>query len=487
MEPLANAYQQTGSFSYSGAPTSATPVYPSGLLDTGDPIYPDLVKTLKVHFGYRFASSLPHRIKGTIELRELVLSQSDSWHQPYVLQKTTSFSGNHTDITNSFSLSSLYSLIHGVSTQSGTAAASYSVDLQPFVHITGTVGNQTINETFAPALPFTVAPSEITLAVASAPALPGATYVAPSQSSEVDSTVDPVQAGTVPHLAPNTISIAKYDIGDSVLRFLGLLFLSIALLVAVFHEWLRRQQTVRSNEDLIARRLHSVVVPVTSLAESGGPTLIEVEDFSHLASLAQFLERPILYERNSDTRTYAVDDAALRYIYRPHAVSRTSSPSPSPSRSPASANDRRQPPRPHAQKRPARRHRLAQSRIAYGMSGLVVISLAATCVATFTASNIVPKSTVGTTTEARQYSALAPAGCSSLSLTSMIEESGDYTNYTSHTLIIGSSGIDSFLDLGTDNCIVGGAGRDSVYASPTDVCIVGPTTGATYEGCTKYT
>jgi hypothetical protein len=121
------------------------------------------------------------------------------------------------------------------------------------------------------------------------------------------------------------------------------------------------------------------------------------------------------------------------------------------------------------------------------MSGLVVISLAATCVATFTASNIVPKSTVGTTTEARQYSALAPAGCSSLSLTSMIEESGDYTNYTSHTLIIGSSGIDSFLDLGTDNCIVGGAGRDSVYASPTDVCIVGPTTGATYEGCTKYT
>jgi signal peptidase I len=478
LAPLPGAYQQSGAFSYSAAVNAPTPVYPSGFVTTGDPIYSSLVDAVVLHFKYQFASALVHHIKGTIKLDALLLSQTNTWQRLTTVKAITAFSGDRTSVTSSLALQDLYALITNVSSQSGGASQTYSADIQPIIHITGTVDNKPINATFSPVLPFTVTQTTITLDDAVAPAPPGATYVAPSASTALSSTVHPTQTGSIPHLVANEISVAKYDVPVPLLRVLGFAFGAFALILAGLHELTRRRKSVRSDEELIASRLHSLIVPVVSLSAPG--VAIDVPSFAHLAGLAQFLEQPILYEISDGNRTYAIDDDAHRYVYRP---SLDVEDAPSPGAVPRDATE----PSRRMSSGSSWRRRSKRATAARAGAGLLTLIVAATLVTSFTASTSVPVSHVGTSLNARQFSQLTPAGCSSLGVTALLNGSGFLLNNVSHTLILGSAGIDNITELGQDNCIVGGGGMDTVNATSTDVCIIGPTSGAAYHQCVTRT
>jgi hypothetical protein len=75
---------------------------------------------------------------------------------------------------------------------------------------------------------------------------------------------------------------------------------------------------------------------------------------------------------------------------------------------------------------------------------------------------------------ARLYSQLAPAGCSSLTLSSLVTGSGNFSNSRSNALILGSAGANTITDTGTYNCIIGGGGTNTITGPSTDVCISGP-------------
>lgn len=473
--PLPNAYDQTGTFSYSATVTKPTTVYPSGLVTTGQPIYPDLVDSVALYFGYRFSSALPHRISGTIELKALLLSQSDTWQDLTVVKEATAFTGDTTALTSDLQLAGLYKLISDVSTQAGRAGVPYSALIQPVVHVTGTVGGKVIDERFSPVLPFTVSTTAITLDVAVEPAPPGATYVAPSAGAALASALHPAQAGSVPHLAGNAISMARYQVPVALLRWLGIVLGVLALAVAVFHDRLRRRRTMLSDEQVIARRFHSHIVPVSSLALDRGPGPFEVPDFASLAGLAQFLERPILSETSDDLRTYAVDDGTNRYVTR---LAHGSVVVP---KAGAVITERRiDRETPGA---PARHRRPRRSTLARAGAGFLLLVVAATLTVTFTASTSVPASRAGASTFALQVSQLAPASCGSLTLTSLVMGSGTFSNSLSSALIIGSANRDVITDSGQGDCIVGGAGNDKVTGTATDICIIGPSNGTQYNTC----
>ncbi len=315
--PLTDAYRQSGTFSYSAAVNAPTPVYPSGAVKTGDPIYPSLVSSLGLNFTYHFASPLAHHVTGTIQLRTLVLSSTNTWQSLSTGTATAPFVGDTASVSTTLALSGLYALINTVSAQSGVAGADYAVDVQPVVRITGTVGGNPVKATFLPVLPFQVAPTALTLDVPVAPAPPGATYVAPTAASALAAGLNPTQSGSVPHVYPNMVSVAKYEIRVSLLRTSGLAFAVLAVLVAVLHDVLRRRKTVRSDEELIAKQVGSLIVPVDRLADNDGSARLVVLDFAHLAGLAHYLERPILYEMRDGQRRYEVDDETRRYVYQP--------------------------------------------------------------------------------------------------------------------------------------------------------------------------
>jgi signal peptidase I len=321
--PLSNAYRQTGTFSYSAALKAPTAVYPSGVVKTGDPIYPSLVSSLGLNFKYQFSSPLPHHVTGTIQLHTLVLSSTNTWQSLSTGTAAAPFTGDTASVSTTLALSGLYALINTVSAQSGVTGANYALDVQPVVRLTGTVGGNPIKATFLPVLPFQVAPTALTLDVPVAPAPPGATYVAPTAASALAAGLNPTQSGSVPHVYPNVLSVLKYEVRVSLLRSGGVVLAVLALLVAVLHDVLRRHKTVRSDEEQIAKQVGSLIVPVDRLADVDGSARLVVLDFAHLAGLAHYLERPILYEMRDGQRRYEVDDETRRYVYQPASEMRT--------------------------------------------------------------------------------------------------------------------------------------------------------------------
>ena len=126
--------------------------------------------------------------------------------------------------------------------------------------------------------------------------------------------------------------------------------------------------------------------------------------------------------------------------------------------------------------RRSRRLRRPQHVIAARVGAAIVVLLVTiTLVTSFTASTNVPVSHAGTSAQARLIMQLAPAGCSSLSLTVLVQGSGTFSNSQSHALVLGSAGSNTITDTGAGNCIVGGGGTDSTTGTATDICITGPT------------
>jgi signal peptidase I len=516
---LPNAYAEAGKFSYSAKAKAPTPVYPSGSLATGDPIYPSLVDTLSLRFEYLLSTKLPHSITGTIELRALVLSTSDTWQEVSTVVPLTEFVGDNAVITTDFPLAGLYTLIDSVIADTGIAGTNYSVDIQPVVHVVGTVADQSIDETFSPVLPFAVSRTAIRIDAPAASLPSGATTsTAASAGSALTAVLGPTSSHAIPAQVANEISIAKYRVRVSELRVIGIVFALLALVLAVVHDRLRRRLVRRSEEEQIAKQFNALIVPVAALGPTEGRTLVRVPEFANLAGLARFLERPILYEVGDGERTFAVDDDVLRYVTQaidrrqsresPH--DRENSPGATPVvASPDAATATPSTPvvaapaataaisEPHTAAADTRelRKRVSSSSpspglsvralLARGSSGFVVLAVVATLSLSLTASTTVPPSYAGVTFVGGAVSQGAPAGCSSLALTSLVTGSGNFSSSASHALILGDAGANTINSTGQYNCIVAGGGRDRVTAKSTSVCITGPGSGTSYSGCVK--
>jgi hypothetical protein len=315
LSPLANAYQQAGSFSYTAAETHTSTVYPASGATTGDPLYPSLVKIVNFTFNYQFHSELPHRISGTIGLRAVLYSQVDTWAREFVVTPATPFHGDIAELNSRLPLAPLLALMGTVSTSSGIPEDTFVADVTPFIHIKGHVNGTPIDEKFAPALPFQVTRNAITLDASVAPAVPGATYVAPTEASSIKAALNPITSYTIPYLADNYVTVAKYTFTVARVRRAGEIIAGLALVVFAGQLVARRRRNHVTNEALVAYQLHSFVVPVDSLSSLDGQSVIEVESFADLAKLAQYLERPILVETRAPKRLYALDDDLHRYTF----------------------------------------------------------------------------------------------------------------------------------------------------------------------------
>ncbi len=496
---MANAYSHTGAFSYSGAANTPTAVYPTGKVKSGDPIYPSLVDTVNLRFAYRLVSTLPHRTTGTIEMRALVLSQSDTWKEASTVIPVTKFTGDKTSISVDLPLASLYELIDAVTLESGATGANYSVDIQPVVHVIGTVGDQPIDQKFTPVLPFAVSKASIRVDAAAAPPPPGATYEPATAGTALAAALHPTLAGSIPHLGANDVTIAKYQVPVPALRVLGIVFALFALALALIHDRARRKGAKPSDEELTARRLHALIVPVQTLGSPEGQKSVAVPDFAHLAGLARFLERPILYQVSNGSRIYAVDDESLRYYT---VATNRRQPRPAPAAKVAAEQTPEEPPpanpgggpssggrgrfhKRHGSSTSASARRPRGAWVARGVAGLFLLSVITTLTLSSTATTTVPVSSAGQSSHPFQIAQATPLGCASLALTTVQTGSGNMYNHASHVLVLGSDGDDRITSDGKYNCIVGGDGKDRVSAENSDVCIVGPDRRAKYNNCVE--
>lgn len=309
-------FHQTGRFSYSAKTLHASTTYPDGTASSGQPIYLSVIRNMSVAFSYRFASKLSHRLHGTVTLKAL-LTSSGSWRHVYTLEKTKAFTGDGARVAGTFDLRQLQALTNQISVEAGTIGANYTVQLEPIVHVTGTVGGQRIKSRFAPVLPFTLSTAVLDLSIPQTVAPPGATYTAPSAAQTLATGLNPTQPGTVSATAPNYLSVIRYRVAVSTVRGVGLALAGFALL-AFLWKLLKPRREVWSHEKRIAVRYGVVLVDVAALiADTPNSRTTIVPDFESLAKLAQYCERPILRETHEQYLAYAVEDEGRLYVHRP--------------------------------------------------------------------------------------------------------------------------------------------------------------------------
>ncbi|HWB22868.1 MAG TPA: signal peptidase I [Gaiellaceae bacterium] len=456
-----NAYEQSGTFSYSARVKTPSPAYPTGVATTGQALFLDSFNKVDLRFVYDFTSQLSHALTGTIELKALISSPS-GWQNIYEVEKREAFSGDHAVTGGALDLVSMRALITQLSTAAGTPGAEYTVALQPVVRLKGQVGGKPFHTTFSPSLPVSVTQAVVKLDIAPTPP-PGSTFTVATGDPTLTQALHPATTGSLPERVANHVAIARYEIPIWPFRGVGIGLALLALLNMLLGHLLVGRLAGRPEEELIAERYHCLIVPVASF-ETGTDAIAKVLDFESLARLASYSERPLLRESREGRFVYGVEDDDHLYIFEAAEPVETGPQAPTRlSRMPSSKERSRRWWFPHP----------------LGLAALVVV--AATLAASFAATTTVPVSHAGVSSQARQLAQLLPALCASTGATNLIiATAGTTTGTTGADLILGRN-VTGTLSLNGGNgndCIVAGghAGTTNNFngGSGTDVCI-GPT------------
>ena len=149
---VAELYAHEGTFSYSGE-TEPGPVYPSGQVTRGMPVFTRLVDTLGVSFAYRLRTSERADVHGTIAL-DAVVHDTTGWERILPIAPSHAFSGPTAVAAGTFDVAAFETLVRDAREQTAAPLAGITVELRPRVEVRGAVGATDVGDAFAPRLAF---------------------------------------------------------------------------------------------------------------------------------------------------------------------------------------------------------------------------------------------------------------------------------------------------------------------------------------------
>ena len=306
-------YHQQVSFGYS-ATAPAGPVYPTGAVHTGDPIFLALVHQVGVRVNYHFSSTAPHDIVGTEKIL-LQLSAVSGWSRSIVLTPTTHFTGDQTSTEVTLDIHQIQSLLGRVGALTGIPGVAYTIAVDPVVHITGTVAGNPLDLSFSPTMPFQLGSQQLVPQGAGSTSAPsaGAGAPAPGAPSGAVATTRGGSVGT-PSTVPATISFAGVSPEVSLLRWISLagLLLSAAATILCY---LGKRSEPFEETALIMSKYGHLIVPIVAGEDLGWPA-VDVPNIKALAMLAESGQRLILHTRSGNVDTYLVNDEGTVYRYQ---------------------------------------------------------------------------------------------------------------------------------------------------------------------------
>jgi len=292
-------YTQQVTFGYH-ASAPAGPVYPGGVVRTGQPIFLQLVHRALVRVAYRVNTSAPTALSGTQKVM-LQLTGPTGWTRNFQLVGPTQFNGTSASSVVTLDLNQLQSVLARVQKLTGiSATAGYTIAVVPKVHLTGTVAGQPVNTNFAPKLSFTLQ----------------GTQLQPGGGSGQAGGFTPSQKGSVAGVATatNTLGIAGHSLSVQTIRWAALGGFLLALAVALATLLFRRAQPFEEAARIEEQYGH-LMVPIINADDLGWPP-IDVPNIKALVRLAESGERLILHHRGAGVDTYLVNDDGTVYRYQ---------------------------------------------------------------------------------------------------------------------------------------------------------------------------
>lgn len=302
-KPTKLPFTEAGHFSYGGDAKRGA-VYPTGRLESGRPVYLQLVKDVDFSFEYHFESETPHEIHGTGSLRAVV-SDGNGWSHSIVLSRKEAFTGDRWATSGTVHLAPVRALMHDVESSTGVVRDFYTLSVVPSVHVDGRMDGSTFTSSFESPLAFQVGALEMQLAPSTDPSGPsGGDALRPSQGGAAIASSDTTASLSMPGLTLD-VSKARLVAAIGLLLSLALLALTLSLGRA------EGKSEVERIEDAYGR----LMVPVRSVTTDREAALVTVAGMDALAGLARRYDRVILHEERAGMHRYVVENDGTVYSY----------------------------------------------------------------------------------------------------------------------------------------------------------------------------
>ena len=185
----------------------------------------------------------------------------------------------------------------------GSAQTAYTVAVLPRVQVTGNVGGEKVDATFAPALSFDAGDLRLQ------PSLQGGEGVGPFA---------PREPGTGTRAVPAEVSLGALSLSVATARRVSLLGIAALLLLGGVALAAGRRRPEGDEHELILARYAHLLLPVSS--RSGDwEHVVELADMEALVRVAEHQGKLILQISDANDRSYVVEDGSTAYRYRVHA------------------------------------------------------------------------------------------------------------------------------------------------------------------------
>ena len=294
-------YTQSATFSY-GATVRTGPVYPSGKVSTGDPIFLALVHRLNVGFAYRFSGPDTTSLRGTVAVL-LKLTGPTGWSRTISLAPARHFHGDRVSAHVSLNLSSLQAMLSQIALETGISTSGYTAAVAPEVHVRGLMSGRPLVTTFTPSVDFGLEPLQLQPGGGAAGS--AAAGFAPSQRGSVATS----------SLAESDLTLPGFSVAISTLRVLAPIGFLIALGIGSILMVVVLRSPVLHEAARIKAKYGHMMVSITAGHDLGWPA-IDVASIKALARLAESSGQLILHSHDDSVDTYMVNDEGSVYRYQ---------------------------------------------------------------------------------------------------------------------------------------------------------------------------
>jgi len=172
----------------------------------------------------------------------------------------------------------------------------------PRVYVSGRVGGDSVEATFAPALSFDA----------------GDLRLQPSVGDEEGvGPFAPREPGSGTRIAPAEVSLGALSLSVATARRVSLLGIAVLLLLGGLALVAQRRRQVGDEHERIRARYGHLLLPVTTRSGTWAQ-VIELADIDALVRLAEHRGKLILHVVEGPDRSYVVEDGGTAYRYRVH-------------------------------------------------------------------------------------------------------------------------------------------------------------------------
>lgn len=315
-------YNFKGKFNYSANAPNSDLIYADNQLQTGDPIYVNLVQDLFVTYTVTLDSPATFKGSGSVEMKA-ILKGASGWTHPLPIDSTTKFDGGEARVTAVIDLHQMVNLVADASKLTKVRDSQFSVVLTPTTHVDGTLGGARLVSSYSTQLKLTGNATKVTAATSSVGGN-DPTATDGKKNTAADASSDGGQGGTlkIPKGVPAKIGALGVGIGVAAVRGIGLtgVVLGLAgLAYAGFRGGFRRRRKahaepiVEQTEDLLAAARNQFQEMVSSI-DSGDSVMIQVSTLEQLQKLAEANNASVVADSTGTQHTAIIGDQI--YVYR---------------------------------------------------------------------------------------------------------------------------------------------------------------------------